>query len=89
MDTNNVVSKFGFMRTFSFHQYPQLVSHNVTKNVTQVSATECKNSGTVCKKKYNFRRSARSLDFCASFVVVVSLLDERIHGFHNACDGSV
>ena len=88
MDTNNV-DKFGLMRSFSYHQYPEFVSHIVTKTVTQVGTTECKSRGTVCKHNYNFLRSARNLDCYASFVVVVSLLIERIHDFHNICDGSV
>ena len=67
----------------------QFVSHIVVKNVILVGATECKTGGIVCKHNYNFLRSARNLDFYASFVVVVSLLNERIHGFHNVCDGGV
>ena len=89
MDTNNVVGKFGFMRPFSYNQYPKLVSHIVTKNVTQISAAECKTRGIVCKDKFNFLRSARNLDCYACFVVVVSLLNKRIHGFDNVCDGSL
>ena len=89
MDTNNVVGKLWFMRTFSFLQYPKMVSHIVTKNVTQVSATECKTKAIVRKHNYNFLRSARNLNCYASFVVVVSLLEESIHGSHNVCDGSV
>ena len=89
MDTNNVVGEFGFMRAFSYHQYPKFVSHIVTKNVTQVGATECKTRGIVCKHSYNFLRSARNLDCYATFVVVVPLLNESIDGFDNVCDGSV
>ena len=73
---------------FSYHQYPKFVSHIVTKNVTQVGATECKTRGVVCKHNYNLLR-ARNLYCYASFVVVVSLLNELIHGFHNVCDGIV
>ena len=71
MDTNNVVGKLGFMRTFSYDQYPKFVSHIVTKNVTQVGATECKTRVIVCKHNYNLLRPARSPDCFASFVVVV------------------
>ena len=88
-DTNNVVGKCWFMRTFSFHQHPKFVSHIDAINVAQVSATECKTRGIVCKHIYNFFRSARNLDCYANFVVVASLLNESIHGFKNVCDGSV
>ena len=74
---------------FFLPSYPKLVSHIVTKNVTQVGATKCKTRGTVCKHNCNFIRSARNLYCYASFVVVGSLLNERIQGFHNVCDGSV
>ena len=70
LDTNKVVGKFGFMRPFSYHQYPNFVYHNVTKNVTQIGATEGKTRGIVCNHKYNFLHSARNLDCYASFVVV-------------------
>ena len=72
-----------------FHQYPKLVSHIVTKSVTQVGATECKTRGIVCKHNYIFLCSARNVDCYANFVVVVSLLNKRIHSFHNVCDGIV
>ena len=88
-ETNNVVGKLWFMRALFFHQYPKMVSHIVTKNVTEGSATKCKARAIVCKHTFNFLRSARNLNCYASFVVVVSLLDEHIHGFHNVCDGSV
>ena len=89
MDTNNVLVKFGFMGTFSYHQYLKFVSHIVAENVTQVGATECKTRGIVCKHNYNFLRSTRNLDYYASFVVVLSLLNESIHGFYNVSDGRV
>ena len=89
MDTNNIVGNFGFMRSFPYHQYPKFVSHIVTKNMTQVGASECKTRAIVCKHNHNFLCSARNLDCYASFVMVVSLLNKRIHGFHNVCDGSV
>ena len=89
MDTNNVVGNFGFIRTFSYHQYPKFVSHIVTKDVTKIGATVLKTRGIVCKHTYNFLRSARNLDCYACFVVVVSLLNERFRGIHNICDGSV
>ena len=63
--------------------------HCYKKNVTQVGATECNTIGIVCKHNYNFLCSSRNLDCYASFVVVVSLLNKRIHGFHNVCDGIV
>ena len=77
------------MRTFSYIQYPKFVSYIVNEILTQVGATECKNRVIVCKHNYNFLRSARKLERYANFVVVVSLLNERFHGFHNDCDGSV
>ena len=89
MDTSKVLGKFGFMRTFFYHQNPKFVSHIVFKNVTQVSATECKTRGIVCKHPYNFLCSARNLDCYASFVVLVPFLGERVQGFHYICDGSV
>ena len=38
---------------------------------------------------YNFLRAATNLDCYASFVVVVPLLDESVHGFHNVRDENV
>ena len=74
---------------FSYHRYPKFVSHIVTKNVTQVGVEEGKTRGIVCKHNCNFLRSTGNVDCYANFVVVVSLLNQRIHGFHNICDGSV
>ena len=77
------------MWSFPYHQYTKFVSRIVTKSMTQVGATECKTRAIVCKHNYNFLCSARNLDCYASFVVVVSLLNKRIHRLHNVCDGSV
>ena len=87
--TISLYFNFGFMRSFPYHQYPKFVSQILTKNVTQVGASECKTRAIVCKHNYNFLCSAGNLDCYASFVMVVSLLSKRIHDLHNVCDGSV
>ena len=40
-DTNNIVSKFWFMRTFPTDEYSQIISHISWKNKSQVSTNNC------------------------------------------------
>ena len=77
------------MRTFSYHQYPKYFPTLLPKSVTQVGAKDCKTTVIVRMHNYTFLSSVRKLDCYESFVVVVSLLNERVHGFNNVCDGSV
>ena len=81
MDTNNVVGKFVFMRFFSFHQYPKLVSHIVIKNLTQVSALECNTRGIVCCGCFSLGWAYSGLPQCLWWKCTDHVLDCRLTKF--------
>ena len=86
---DNVVNKFWFVRSFSSQHYSNLITNITSENVSQIRTKECKSGSFICKVNLNFLRSSRHLNFVTIFAVIVSFLDENIHGFNNIRNGRV
>ena len=86
---DNVVSKFWLVRSFSSQHYSTFLTIITSENVTQIRTKECKIGSFICKVNLNFLRSSRHFNFDTVFTVIVSLLNENVHGFNNIRNGRV
>ena len=85
----NVVSKLCFVRSFSSHYYSDFITNITSENVSQICTKVCKTRFFICKVNLNFLRSSRHLNSDTIFAVVVSFLNEGVHGFNNIRNGRV
>ena len=85
----NVVSKFWFVRSFSSQHYSKFITNNNSESVSQICTKECKTRFFICKVNLNFLRSSRHFNCDTVFAVVVSVLNESVHGFNNILNGRV
>ena len=85
----NVVSKFWCVRSFSTQRYSKFKTKNTSENVSQIHAKECKTRSIICNVKINFLRSSSHFNCDTTFAVIVSLLNESVHGFKNIRNGRV
>ena len=85
----NVVSKCWFVRSFSSQHYSKFITNITSENVTQICIKECKTGSFNCKVNLNFLRSSRHFNFDTVFAVIVSFLNENVHGFNNIRNGRV
>ena len=80
---DNVVSKFWFVRSFSSQHYSQFITNISSKNVSQIRTKGCKTGSFICKVNLNFLlRSSRHFNFDTVLAVIVSFLNEIVHGFN-------
>ena len=87
---DNVVSKFWFVRPFpSFSTLLQLHYRYQFWNVSQIRTKECKTRYFICKINFNFLRSSRHSNCDTNFAVIVSFLNESVHGFNSIFNGRV
>ena len=86
---DNVVNKFWFVRSFSSQHYSKFITDFISENVSQIRTKERKTGSFICKVNINFLRSSRHFNFDTSFVVIVSFLNENVHGFSNIRNGRV
>ena len=86
---DNVVSKFWFVRCFSSQHYSKFISIVIFENVSQIRTKECTTRSFICKVNLNFLRSSRHFNFDTVFAVIVSFLNENVHGFNNIRNGRV
>ena len=86
---DDVVSKFWFVRSFYSQHHPKFLANIATENVSQVRIKECKTLSSICKVSLNFLRPSRHFPCDAAFYVIVSFLNESVHGFNNICNGRV
>ena len=86
---DNVVSKFWFVRSFSSQHYSKYITNISSENVSQIRTKECKTASFICKGNLNFLRSSRHFNFDTIFGVIVSFLNENVHGFNNIRNGRV
>ena len=87
--TNNVVSKFWFVRSFSSQHYSKFLTNITSENVSQIRTKECKSRSFICKVNLNFLRSSKHFNCDTLFAVIVSFLNESVHGFNKIRDGRV
>ena len=86
---DNVVSKFWFLRSFSSQHYSKFVTNITSENVSQIRSKECKTRSFICNVNLNFLRSSIHFNFDTVFAVIVSFLNENVHGFNNIRNGRV
>ena len=79
---DNVVSKFWFVRSFSSQSYSNFITNITSENVSLIRTKECKTGSFICKVNLNFLRSSRHIYFDTVFAVIVSFLNENVHGFN-------
>ena len=85
----NVPSKFWFVRSFSSQHYSKFITNITSENVSQICNKEWRTRSFICKVNLNFLRSARLFNCDTVFAVVVSFLNESVHGFNNIGNGRV
>ena len=86
---DNVVSKFWFVRSFSSQHYSKFITNITFENVSMIRIKECKTRSFICKVNLIFLRSSRHFNCDTVFAVIVSFLNESVHGFHNIRNGNV
>ena len=84
---DNVVSKFWFVRSLSPQNYSKIITNITSENVSQIRAEECKTRTFFYKVSLNFLRSSRLYNCDTFFTVIVSFLNESVHGFNNIRNG--
>ena len=84
---DNVVINFWFVRSFSSQHYSKLITNNTSENVSQDRTKECKTRSFIFKASFSFSRSSRHSNCDTIFAVIVSFLNERVHGFNNIRNG--
>ena len=85
---DNVVSKFWFVRSFSSQHYSKFITNITSKYVSQIRTKECKTGCFICKVNSNFCVLRDTLTLIV-FAVIVSFLNENVHGFNNIRNGRV
>ena len=86
---DNVVSKFLFVRSFSSQHYSKVVTNITSIKVSQIRTKKCKTRSFICKVNLNFLRSSRHFNCDTIFAVIVSFLNESVHGLNNIRNGRV
>ena len=80
---DNVVSKFWFVRSFSSPHYSKFNTNLFSVIVSQIHTKECQTTSFICNVNFNFLRSGTHFDCDTIFAVIVSFLNESVHGFNN------
>ena len=83
---DNVVINLWFVRSFSSLHYSEFINNITSEKVSQIRTKECKTGSFICKVNLNFLRSSRHFNFDTVFSVIVSFLNENVHGFNNICN---
>ena len=86
---DNVVSKFWFVRSFSSQHYSKFTTNITSGNVSQIRTEDCKTGSFICKVNLNFLPASRLFKFDTVFAVIVSFLNENVHGFNKIRNGRV
>ena len=80
---DNVVSKFWSVRSFSSQHYSKFVANITSENVSQILSRECETRSFICKVNLISLQSSRHFNCDTVFNVIVSFLNESVHGFNN------
>ena len=86
---NNVGNKFWFVRAFSSQHYTKLIIYITSENVSQIRTKKCKTRSFIWKVNLYFLRSSRHFNCDTIFGVIVSFLDESVHGCNIIRNGRV
>ena len=80
---DNFVNKIWFVRSFSSQHYFKFKTNITSENVSQIRTKECKTGSFICQVNLNFFRFSRHFNFDTVFAVIVSFVNENVHGFNN------
>ena len=86
---DNVGSKLWFVKSFSSQHYSKFITNIASEYVSQIRTKECKTGCFICKVNLNFLRSSRHFNYDTVFAVIVSCLNENVHGFNKNRYGRV
>ena len=86
---DNDVSKLWFVRSFSSQHYSKFITNITSRNVSQIRTEECKTGSFIFTVNLNFLRFSRHFNFDTVFAVIVSFLNENVHGFNTIRNGRV
>ena len=86
---DNVASKVWFLMSFSSQHYSKFITNIASEYVSLIRTKECKTGCFICKVNLNLLRSSRHCNFDTVFAVIVSFLNENVHGFNNIRNESV
>ena len=86
---DNVVSKFWFVRSFSSQHYSKFFTNITSQIVSLIRTKGCKTRSLICKVNLKLLRSSKHFNFDTVFAVIVSFLNENVHGFNNIRNGRV
>ena len=86
---DNVVSKFWFVRSFPSQHYSKFITDITSESVSENRTKICKTISSVCKGNLNFLPTSRHFNCDTNFAVIVSFLNETVHGFNNISNGRV
>ena len=86
---DKVVSKFWFVRSFSSQHYSKFITNITSEYVSHIRTKQCKTGCFICKANLNLLRFSRHFNFDTVFAVIVSFLNENVHGFNNIRNGGV
>ena len=86
---NNVVSKYWFVRSFSSQHYSKFITNITSENLSQIRTKESKTRSFFFEVNLNFFCSSRHFNCDTVFAVIMSFLNESVHGFNNICNGRI
>ena len=86
---HNVLGKFWFVRSFFSEHYSKFITDVIPENVSHIRTKENRIRSFICKVNRNFLRSSRHFTCDTFFAVIVSFLNESVHGFNNICNRRV
>ena len=86
---DNFLSNFWFVRSFSCQHYSKFITIKTSEYVSQIRTKECETGCFFCKVNLNFWRTSRHFNFDTVFAVVLSFLNENVHGFNNIRNGRI
>ena len=85
----NVVSKFWLVRCLSSQHYSQFITNITYGNVSHIRTEKLKTRSFICKVNLNFLWSSRHFNYDTIFIVIVSFLNESVHGLNSIRNGRV
>ena len=68
---------------YSSQHYSKFITNITSEIVSQIRTKECKPGSFICNVDLSFLRSSRHFNFDTVFAVIVSFLNENVHGFNN------
>ena len=86
---DNIVSKIWLVRSFSSQHHSKFFANITSENVSRICTKKCNARSFICKVNLNFLGSSRHLTCCTALAVIVSFLNENVHGFSIISNGGV